>query len=59
MYSAYLSAWSPYYSLPIAIVLGALAERGLQVLQNVVLSNWSQRTAEAMAEGGDHNAHNG
>ncbi len=31
MYSAYLSAWSPFYLLPIAVIVTSLGERGLQV----------------------------
>ncbi|KAG2442750.1 hypothetical protein HXX76_002831 [Chlamydomonas incerta] len=50
VYSAYLSAWSPYYILPIAVVFFSLSERGLQVLQNFTLSNWSNATARAAAE---------
>ncbi len=50
MYSAYLSAWSVAYLLPVAVVGFALGERGLQVLQNFVLSNWSNATAAASAE---------
>ncbi|KAG2450119.1 hypothetical protein HYH02_000222 [Chlamydomonas schloesseri] len=57
VYSAYLSAWSPYYILPIAVVFFSLSERGLQVLQNFTLSNWSNATARAAAE--HKTAHNG
>eukprot|EP00198_Chlamydomonas_reinhardtii_P014120 XP_001703457.1 ABC transporter, multidrug resistance associated protein [Chlamydomonas reinhardtii] len=57
VYSAYLSAWSPYYILPIAVVFFSLSERGLQVLQNFTLSNWSNATARSVAE--NKPAHNG
>ncbi|GLC35697.1 hypothetical protein PLESTB_000485000 [Pleodorina starrii] len=57
VYAAYLSAWSVAYLLPVAVVGFALGERGLQVLQNFVLSAWSNETAEAAEE--HKTAHNG
>ncbi|GIL43241.1 hypothetical protein Vafri_1038 [Volvox africanus] len=47
VYVAYLSSWSVAYLLPVAVVAFALGERGLQVLQNFVLSAWSNETAAA------------
>ncbi|GIL72743.1 hypothetical protein Vretimale_4441 [Volvox reticuliferus] len=57
VYAAYLSAWSVAYLLPVAVVIFALGERGLQVLQNFVLSAWSNATAAAAEE--HKRAHNG
>ncbi|EFJ52174.1 ABC transporter [Volvox carteri f. nagariensis] len=57
VYAAYLLAWSVAYLLPVAVVCFALGERGLQVLQNFVLSSWSNATAEAEEE--HKRAHNG
>ncbi|KAF8057290.1 Abcc2 [Scenedesmus sp. PABB004] len=47
VYLAYLTAWGPLLLLPTAVALGALAERGLQVLQNYVLSAWSNAVSAA------------
>ncbi|GBF89551.1 canalicular multispecific organic anion transporter [Raphidocelis subcapitata] len=47
VYLAYLSAWGPLFLLPAAITLGSVAERGMQVLQNFVLSVWSDATSAA------------
>lgn len=47
VYAAYLAAWSVAFVLPVAMVFFAFGERGLQVLQNFTLSNWSNATTDA------------
>ncbi|GFR41153.1 hypothetical protein Agub_g1817 [Astrephomene gubernaculifera] len=57
VYGAYLNAWSVAYLLPLSVVVFALGERGLQVGQNFVLSDWSNETAQAAEQ--HKTAHNG
>jgi len=49
VYGAYFRAWGPACVLPGLMVAAALSERGLQVLQNVVLAGWSNGTGRAQA----------
>ncbi|WIA42403.1 hypothetical protein OEZ86_008404 [Tetradesmus obliquus] len=53
VYMAYLLAMGPLLLLPIAVTLGALVERGLQVLQNYVLSAWSNATSKVHGAAGE------
>ncbi|KAK9797814.1 hypothetical protein WJX73_000524 [Symbiochloris irregularis] len=46
-YHNYLSSWSPYFVLPILLLMGYLAQQGFQVLQNFWLSIWTDATANA------------
>jgi ATP-binding cassette subfamily C (CFTR/MRP) protein 1 len=49
IYGAYFRAWGPHCVLPLALATAALSERGLQVLQNLVLAGWSNSTGRAQA----------
>ncbi len=52
IYRAYLDAWSAVWVLlPLAVVLLAFGERGLQVGQNYVLSLWTEDTSRAEQQG--------
>ena len=48
---AYLEAWSPWFWLPLAMMLTAAGERGLQVGQNFWLSVWTDATTAAETRG--------
>lgn len=55
VYRAYFVSWGPWVLLPVVMVVTAVIERGLQVLQNYVLADWSNHTADVAADGGEPN----
>ncbi|DBA69271.1 TPA: hypothetical protein ACH3X2_14313 [Trebouxia sp. C0005] len=51
LYRTYLSAWGPFFAIPLLMVVLATSERGLQVGQNWWLSIWSNETTRLEKEG--------